>query len=206
MGSLGWSVSAFAQADYPTLAQVNQRLQKLGSGASAELKSLTKTEGGKDIWVLKVGTGALDEKPAIAVVGGVEGFHVLSVELALQFAEKLVADHSDALETTTFYVFPNMSPDAYEQYYAALKYERRGNAVAVDHDRDGTPGDNGYSDLDGNGMITWMRVEDPMGEYVISKKDERVMQKADRTKGEAGKYILLKESKEMIKMANLRRI
>ena len=196
MGSLGWSVSAFAQADYPTLAQVNQRLQKLGSGASAELKSLTKTEGGKDIWVLKVGTGALDEKPAIAVVGGVEGFHVLSVELALQFAEKLVADHSDALETTTFYVFPNMSPDAYEQYHAALKYERRGNAVAVDHDRDGTPGDNGYTDLDGNGMITWMRVEDPMGEYVISKKDERVMQKADRSKGEAGKYILLKESKD----------
>ena len=51
VGSLGWSVSAFAQADYPTLSQVNQRLQKLGSGASAELKSLTKTEGGK--WRIK---------------------------------------------------------------------------------------------------------------------------------------------------------
>lgn len=188
--------SAFAQSDYPTLSQVTQRLQKLGSNASVELKTLTKTEGGKDIQVLKIGTGNKDQKPAIAVVGGVEGFHVLSVELALQFAEKLVAENSKALESTTFYIFPNMSPDAYEQYHAALKYERRGNAVAVDHDRDGTPNDNGYSDLNGDGLITWMRVEDPMGDWMISKEDERVLVKADRSKGEAGKYRVFKESKD----------
>lgn len=188
--------SAFAQSDYPTLSQVTQRLQKLGSNASVELKTLTKTEGGKDIHVLKIGTGNKDQKPAIAVVGGVEGFHVLSVELALQFAEKLVTENSKALEATTFYIFPNMSPDAYEQYHAALKYERRGNAVAVDHDRDGTPGDNGYFDLNGDGMITWMRVEDPMGDWTVSKEDERVLVKADRAKGEAGKYRVFKESKD----------
>ena len=176
--------NAFAQSDYPTLSQVNQRLQKLSSNASVELKTLTKTAGGKDIQVLKIGTDAKDQKPAIAVVGGVEGFHVLSVELALQFAEKLVAEHDSALETTTFYIFPNMSPDAYEQYHAELKYERRGNAVPADHDRDGTPNDNGYSDLNGDGLITWMRVEDPMGEWTVSKEDERVLVKADRSQGE----------------------
>ncbi|RIW16268.1 peptidase [Algoriphagus lacus] len=195
LGSLIWS-DVFAQSDYPTLSQVNQRLQKLGSNASVELKSLTKTEGGKDIWVLKVGTGAKDQKPAIAVVGGVEGFHVLSVELALQFAEKLVAENAAVLDKTTFYIFPNMSPDAYEQYHAALKYERRGNAVPMDHDRDGTPGDNGYSDLNSDGMITWMRVEDPMGDWTVSKEDERILVKADRSKGEAGKYRVFKESKD----------
>ncbi|MBN7810169.1 peptidase [Algoriphagus sp. H41] len=185
-----------AQSDYPTLSQVTQRLQKLGGNASVELKSLTKTEGGKDIYVLKVGTGAKDQKPAIAVVGGVEGYQVLSVELALQFAEKLVAEHAAALEQTTFYIFPNMSPDAYEQYHASLKYERRGNAVAVDHDRDGAAGENGYSDLNGDGLITWMRVEDPMGEWTLSKEDERVLVKADRAKGEAGKYSLYRESRD----------
>jgi hypothetical protein len=187
---------SLAQSDYPNLSQVNQRLQKLSGNASVELKTLTKTEGGKDIQVLKIGAGNKDQKPAIAVVGGVEGFHVLSVELAVQFAEKLVAEHSGALESTTFYIFPNMSPDAYEQYHAALKYERRGNAVAVDHDRDGTPGDNGYTDLNGDGLITWMRVEDPMGDWMISKEDERVLVKADRSKGEAGKYRVFKESKD----------
>lgn len=186
----------FAQSDYPTLSQVTQRLQKLGSNASVELKSLTKTDGGKDIYVLKVGTGKKDEKPAIAVVGGVEGFHVLSVEVALQFAEKLVAENSAVLEKTTFYIFPNMSPDAYEQYHAALKYERRGNAVPMDHDRDGKMGESGYSDLNGDGMITWMRVEDQMGDWMVSKDDERVLVKADRSKGESGKYRVYKESKD----------
>ena len=195
LGSLICS-NVFAQADYPSSSQVTQRLQKLSGNASVELKSLTKTAGGKDIYVLKIGSGAKDEKPAIAVVGGVEGFHVLSVELALQFAEKLVAENAAALEKTTFYIFPNMSPDAYEQYHAALKYERRGNAVSMDHDRDGKAGENGYSDLNGDRMITSMRVEDPMGDWIASKEEERVLVKADRAKGEAGKYSLYKESKD----------
>lgn len=188
--------AAMAQTDYPSLSQVSQRLQKLSGNAAVELKTLTKTAGGKDIQVLKIGTGNKDQKPALAIVGGVEGFHVLSVELAVQFAEKLVTDHASVLENTTFYIFPNMSPDAYEQYHAALKYERRGNAVSADHDRDGKPNDNGYSDLNGDGLITWMRVEDPMGDWMVSKEDERVLVKADRSKGEAGKYRVFKESKD----------
>lgn len=196
IGGMGLSGAAFAQSDYPTLTQLNQRLQRVASNASAELTSLTKTEGGKDIWVLKVGTGKLDQKPAIAVVGGVEGYEVLSVELAVQFAEKLVSEHAEALEATTFYIFPNMSPDAYEQYHASLKYERRGNAISVDHDRDGIPGGSGYTDLNGDGMITMMRVEDQMGEYMSAKEDARVLIKADKSKGESGKYTLYKESKD----------
>src|SRR5690606_808456 len=82
------------------------------------------------------------------------------------------------------------------QYHAALKYERRGNAVAADHDRDGMSGENGYTDLNGDGLITWMRVEDPTSEWIVSKEDDRVLVKADRAKGEAGKYSLYKESKD----------
>lgn len=74
LGGMGWSAGAFAQSDYPTLSQATlsqatQRLQKVATNSSAELKSLTKTAGGKDIWVLRVGTGEMDQKPAIAVVG-----------------------------------------------------------------------------------------------------------------------------------------
>lgn len=189
--------TTLAQGDYPTLSQVNQRLQAIsGSGSPAKLTSLTKTEGGKDIWVLKVGTGDLDNKPAIAVVGGIEGFHVLSVELALQFAEKLVKEHAAKLENTTFYIFPNMSPDAYEQYHASLKYERRGNAAKIDHDRDGMVSEDGYEDLNKDGMITMMRVESPLGDYIPYEKDSRVLVKADRSKGQKGSYMLFPESRD----------
>ena len=71
--------NALAQSDYPTLSQTAERLQKLSSNPAVELKTLTKTAGGKEIYALKIGTGNKDQKPAIAVVGGVEGFHVLSV-------------------------------------------------------------------------------------------------------------------------------
>ena len=189
--------TTLAQVDYPTLGQVTQRLQAIsGNGSAAKLSSLTKTEGGKDIWVLKIGKGDMDNKPAIAVVGGVEGFHVLSVELALQFAERLVREHSQILDRTTFYVFPNMSPDAYEQYHASLKYERRGNASNVDHDRDGRVSEDGYEDLNKDGLITLMRIASPLGDYMTLSSDERVMVKADRSKGEKGAYMVFPESRD----------
>uniref|UniRef100_UPI0030D9222B M14 family metallopeptidase n=1 Tax=uncultured Planktosalinus sp. TaxID=1810935 RepID=UPI0030D9222B len=182
-----------AQNNYPTQQQITQRLQQLSSGRVATLTSLVKTETGKDIWVLKIGTGDLDNKPAIAVVGGAEGFHVLSVELALQFAERLVNNHKDALETTTFYIFPNMSPDAYAQYHGNLKYERRGNAAKVDHDRDGSVSEDSYEDLNNDGLITQIRVESPMGDYKPHPEDAQVLVKADRSKGETGNYLLYSE-------------
>jgi murein tripeptide amidase MpaA len=73
-------------------------------------------------------------KPAIAIVGGAEGSQILGSELAIGFAESILSgigtDSIKALlEKTTFYVFPNMSPDASDQYFASLKYERQGTRV-----------------------------------------------------------------------------
>ena len=187
------SIPIMAQ-NYSTNQQITQRLQTISkSGNLAKLTSLVKTEGGSDIWVLKIGKGDMDNKPAIAIVGGAEGFHVLGVELAVQFAERLVKNHADALETTTFYVFPNMSPDAYQQFFSSLKYERSGNTVKIDQDRDGKVSEDPYDDLNKDGYITQMRIESPMGNYKILPSDERIMVKADRSKGEAGNYLVYSE-------------
>ncbi|MDT8414223.1 MAG: M14 family metallopeptidase [Flavobacteriaceae bacterium] len=182
-----------SQNNYPTLTEITQRLQKLNNNKAATLSSIAKTSGGQDIWVLKIGVGDLDNKPAIAVVGGAEGFHVLSVELALQFAEQLVNNHPEKLEHTTFYVFPNMSPDAYLQYHSNTKYERRGNTAKIDQDRDGTVSEDPYEDLNKDGFITQIRIESPMGDYKIHPNDTRIMVEADRTKGEAGNYLVFTE-------------
>lgn len=172
-------LSAAAQEDYPTNREVTQRLQQLASSKDARLVSLTKTDGGLDIWALQIGRGDLENKPAIAITGGVEGYHVLSVELALQVAQRLLRDHQDLLETNTFYVFPNMSPDAYSQYHSNLKYERRGNAGIVDQDRDGSTREDGYEDLNKDGFITEIRIESPLGEYVAHKDFPQVLVEAE---------------------------
>jgi len=189
----GYSDHAKQTARLQALAKSNPQL--------AKLRSLVKTAGGKDVWQLTIGTGKVDEKPAIVVVGGVEGNHILGTELAIGFAESVLSGSgTDSIKSllarTTFYVFPNMSPDATEQYFASLKYERQSNTVATDDDRDGKVNEDGFDDLDGNGKITWMRVESPIGEYRPHPDDPRVMVKADLSKGEKGRYLIFSEGRD----------
>ena len=184
---------SFAQEDYPTLNRISKRLASLDKNPNVQLSSLTQTEGGNDIFVLKIGNQNQDENPALAIVGGVEGYHVLSVELALQFAERLVAEHADVLEQTTFYVFPNMSPEAYAQYHAKLKYERRGNAASHDHDRDGRLSEDPYEDLTEDGFITQLRIQSPLGKYQKHPEDSRLLIKADTSSSSTTRYQLYSE-------------
>lgn len=192
--------SLLAQSDYSDHKKLSDRVSKIGSNYSslAKTRSLTKTTGGKDIWMITIGTGDVTKKPALAIVGGVDGSHLLGSELAIGFAEKLLAQSKEEnikslLEKHTFYIFPDMSPDASAQYFAALKYERKGNATNTDDDRDGRMNEDPFEDLNKDGLITMVRIESPTGEWKTHPDDERVMVKADLKKGEKGNYILITE-------------
>lgn len=192
--------AALAQAGYSNRQRLAQRVAALAKSHPQYVKtqSLAKTHGGSDIWLITIGSGQTDKKPAIAIVGGVDGKHLLGVELAIGFAENLLAGASQdsvrqVLETQTFYVFPNMSPDATEQYFANLQYERSGNARSTDDDRDGAINEDGYDDLDGDGKITYIRVLDPTGNYLPNPDEPRSMVKADPAKGQTGQYLVYSE-------------
>ena len=193
------SVNVYSQ-DYSNHAQLTQRLKTLESSNSnlVKLQSLTKTSGGKDIWLLEIGSGDRANHPAVAVVGGVEGSHILGSELAVGFAEKLLANAQkdsikSLLASTTFYVFANVSPDATEQYFAQVKYERSGNATPTDDDRDGKINEDPFEDLNNDGLISMVRIEDPTGKWIVHPADPRIMIQANAEKGEKGKYVLLTE-------------
>jgi hypothetical protein len=193
------SVNVYSQ-DYSNHAQLTQRLKTLESSNSnlVKLQSLTKTSGGKDIWLLEIGSGDRANHPAVAVVGGVEGSHILGPELAVGFAEKLLANAQkdsikSLLASTTFYVFANVSPDATEQYFAKVKYERSGNATPTDDDRDGKINEDPFEDLNNDGLISMVRIEDPTGKWITHPADPRIMIQANAEKGEKGKYVLLTE-------------
>src|SRR6267142_2999431 len=186
--------------NYSNQAQLSQRLKSLESSYSSwvKLQSLTKTVGGKDVWVLEIGGGDRASHPAIAVLGGVEGPHLLSQELAMGFAEKLLAgvqkdSIKDLLNTAAFYVFPSLSPDAAEQYFARPRYERSANSTPTDDDRDGGVNEDPFEDLNNDGLITTVRIEDPAGKWKTHPADERVLVMANADKGERGKYILISE-------------
>lgn len=207
-GLIPFSVTAGQQSndhnsvrtDYSDHNQMEQRLSELTRTypAMTNLRSLAKTKGDKEIWLLTIGTGDVAEKPAIAIVGGISGDHLLGSELALQMAERLLGQSDqpaikNLMDSMTFYIFPDMSPDARAQYFAPLQYERLGNANPTDLDRDGKTGEDPYNDLNNDGMITMMRIKDPTGQWMKHPEDERVMVKARPEKGEKGEYLLFSE-------------
>jgi hypothetical protein len=185
---------------YSDHAKLTQRLKAVESAnpQSTKLTSLAKTAGGKDVWLLEIGTGDRASHPAIAVFGGVDGSHLLGTELAVGFAEKLLASaNTDSVKAllagTAFYVFPNVSPDASEQYFAKVKYERTANTTPTDDDRDGKMNEDPFEDLNSDGQITWIRIEDPTGKWKAHPADPRVMVMANAEKGEKGTHNLIQE-------------
>lgn len=187
-----------AQSDYRTSQQITNDLQALVRQYpdQAQLQSLTKTPNDHDIWVLTLSNGSPDDQPALAIVGGVEGSHLLSVELATQLAKDILENHSALLDKTTFYILPNVNPDATAQYFQKLKYERHGNGSNTDDDRDGDFGEDPFEDLNNDGMITMMRIEDPTGMYIPLEADPRIMVKADTKAGNTGQYKVLTEGRD----------
>jgi hypothetical protein len=185
---------------YQDHSQISKKLEALGRQYPdlCSVRSLVKTTGGKDIWVVTIGTGTRDDKPGIAVVGGIDGKYLIGRELALGFTEKILSNSSekeirDLLAKVTFYIFPDVSPDASNQYFSGLKYERSLNSRTTDDDRDFLFDEDPCEDLNKDGFITLIRIKDPAGSFIESDEDKRVMTTADISKGQTGNYLVYSE-------------
>jgi hypothetical protein len=164
------------------------------------VRRLAKTAGGRDIWLATIGGASADANPAVLVVGGVDGPRLVGSELALRIVERLAADASDStrllLQRVTVYVIPRASPDALDAFFARPRVERAVNENPSDDDRDGAVDEDGVDDLDGNGVITQMRVRRAGGRYLADPADPRVLRLADASRGEQGLYELMSEGRD----------
>jgi hypothetical protein len=74
-----------------------------------------------------------------------------------------------------------------------MKYERTLNSRSTDDDRDFVFDEDPCEDLNKDGLITLIRVDDPSGKYTECDEDKRVMVVADLSKGQNGHYLLFSE-------------
>jgi hypothetical protein len=88
-------------------------------------------------------------------------------------------------------------PDVLERRFAKPLDDDEASSGSVDEDRDGRSGEDPAADIDGDGFISWMRYEDPEGEWILDPADARALVKADRTKGERGRYKLVREGRDL---------
>jgi hypothetical protein len=169
-----------------------EEVRKLGTLDVVAMSSLGKTLGGREVFVLTIGTGKVHEKPAILVVGNVHAPHLAGAELALRVARLLAEKGGALLEHATFYVIPCPTPDASQ----SRNRERAGNDRRTDDDRDGEIGEDPPDDLDRNGSITMLRIEDETGTHMAHPDDPRILIEADPKKNEKPRWTLHVEGRD----------
>ncbi|MDI6767388.1 MAG: M14 family metallopeptidase [Bacteroidota bacterium] len=165
----------------------------------AKVESIGKTLEKRDIWAVTVGGKETDSKHAILVIGGAEADRLIGSELSVHFLNFLLDNYgkvdsiTQLINSTTFYIIPRVNPDASEMFFQKPLYARTFNARPTDDDKDGVIDEDGYEDLNGDGLITMMRVKDNRGEWIPHPDDPRIMKKADPSKGEVGLFKLYTE-------------
>ncbi|MDX1632516.1 MAG: M14 family zinc carboxypeptidase, partial [Thermoanaerobaculia bacterium] len=185
--------------EYHDLEEVEADLRSWSSDPRVTLESMGKSAGDRNLWVLRIaaeGTVAPDERPGVFVGANIAGDHQPGTEAALHLVETLLDRDPESLRDTTFYVAPVLNPDAHGSLFAEPRYRRGGNDQEVDRDVDGLVAEDGYDDLNGDGVITWMRIPDPAGSWLPHPEEPRVMVRADPLKERAGSYRLVREGRD----------
>ena len=158
---------------YLTHTHLADEIRRLAADHSSActVESIGTSREGRDIQGLRLalpGEVEPDRRPALLLVANIDGDHLVGSTVAVAVAgallEKAVADDESArtfLSEHTMYVVPRVNPDAAERFFADIVSERRRTMRPDDRDRDGTVDEDPPNDLNGDGIITMMRVFDP---------------------------------------------
>jgi hypothetical protein len=191
-------------AKYHPYAELATRLQAAVQAHPdlARIESAGRTFGGRDVWVVELANrrGAPPEtRPALLVAATFEGDHLVGSEIALAVVESLVGRYpadpeiKKVLDESVIYIVPRVNPDGAEGFFAPLQAGRRTALAPRDEDNDGRVDEDGPEDLNGDGLVTLMRVKASDGEYIADPEEPRLMRKADPKKGERGEFKIYSE-------------
>ncbi len=172
-------LAAFA-AEHPDLVQV---------------ESIGKSYEGRGIWLVTVtnlATGPASEKPAFFCDGNIHAVELSGSAAVLAVLQKLVAERPALLDTRALYLVPRLNPDGAEWAMEDVPRVIRSSTRPYPYDEEDCYGLE-RKDLDGDGRILNVRVEDPNGPWKVCEQEPRLMVK--RGPGETGAtyYRLLPE-------------
>ena len=163
-----------------------------------ELSSIGKSFEDRDLWLCTItnaATGPHDEKPAIWIDANIHATELTGSTAALYLVNKLLTQygHDDtvtrAVDTRTFYIVPRMGPDGAELAMGERPRYVRSSArpYPLTDQQDGLVG----QDMDGDGRILMMRIEDPNGTWKVSTADRRLLVPRDPIESGGGPYYRL---------------
>jgi hypothetical protein len=191
------SPSTLAFDRYHNPAELNAALLDMARAnpAFVHTQSLAKSPGGRELLLLEIGPETAKQTkllPAVFIASNMEGTVPISGEAALYLA-KLLIQKPELRGDRTWYILPCGNPDAASLFFTKpLRLDPR-NFKPHNDDMDDQIDEDGPEDLNGDGLITMMRVKDPEGEWMPVPGQPRLMKRADWSKGEKGVYKLYSE-------------
>ncbi len=190
---------------YQNAAALQKAIDQLGRDYRnvVTLSTVAQSPGKRPVRAIRLGAGNdPDGRPALLVLANAFGPHVVGSEMAIRVATQLANGYgkdssvTSLLNTRTIYIIPRVNPDAAEGFFQTPLYERIRNDGTADDDHDWEADEDGPEDLNGDGLITMMRVRDPAGEWMADSANPALLRKADRAKGEIGVYRLYTEGRD----------
>jgi hypothetical protein len=161
----------------------------------AEAVELPATGTGLPVPALAFGAGGpipLAERPTVLLVGGLDGVSLAGSEAVLAACAAYFANPSLLPRDVAFLAIPCASPEALAETLSG-----RGGSGAdrtpLDDDGDGAVDEDGPDDLDGDGKILDMLIEDPAGSWARGA-DPRFL--APARPGDAPRYELSREGRD----------
>ena len=185
---------------YPSDAMTLARMEKLAEDHPGWMTKSTigKSERGVaiDAWTItKPNAGT---RPALLVVAGIDGVHLFSTQCAVAAAEAALAGDQGALEHASLIVIPVLNPDA--RAIAFVTSTPTASTVqTVDDDRDGVSDEDAPQDMNGDGVITMMRLKTRAGRtstHLVDTVDPRIVRTPDAAKHEHATHELFVEGRD----------
>jgi len=198
------SVPAIAFGEgYVGVETLDKELDALaGAHEQVMLAEIGKSREGVPIRSIRVAMHAAvppEKRPRVLIVAGLAADHRVGTAVAARLGAALLDRATSdpafaaALARCTVEIIPLMNPDGLALLTNGPAREHRLNARPVDDDRDGQTGEDPPEDLNGDGIISSMRVPDPKGAWREPAEDERLLVRADKAKGERGVWRVLTE-------------
>lgn len=176
---------------YPELTRLLQDYAAAAPGL-VELRSLGQSHEGREIWLVIVtnqASGDHADKPAIWVDGNIHAAELSAGTACLYWLHQLVCGHgsereaTELLDTRAVYLVPRLNPDGAELALADRPRHIRSSTRAYPWDEAAVDGLT-MQDVDGDGRILSMRIQDPLGPYKKHPDEPRLM--VARAPGEFG--------------------
>ena len=166
----------------------------LGSGL-AERIELGASSGGRPLLAVQFGGRgplSLRERRTILLLGGLDGNSAAGTEAVISVVGELLGTPEKLPPSVTFVALPWANPDGLARWAATGNGEGC-NDRPVDEDRDGRLDEDGPDDMDGDGHILDLLIEDPDGPWARCV-DERFLRPA--RPGDSPRYSRSREGRD----------